>query len=526
MNTTTGKWMKRMAVLFTSCLLIGLTAVTASAAPQAKPSNLKVTQDSLDNIALLSWTNPRDWSLKKDAIDNDGVYNFCFLYSTDGQKTWQEVSTAHTISSFDYNKSSEVDTSIKTSDSFMTHGKTYYFKMCYVDQRGSKGPDSNIVKITWSTASGRSADAKAEARREIKRLAAKTGTVTADGGYSASSNAKKGMKKVYNRGAYRLTVEIEKAYCGMTYSGFQSSYDFRLTVESKITSYGDIANPSYGDAISVDVRNENRTPQVFWTYPKDGLSVATFSVDYSGPGYKYVEFTLHDRANLFEKKEVFEFFSAPPKPLIKGNMSITKNSITFEHQPSYRQAYYYRKKGASSWKKVLSSKESVTIRRLKANPVYEVKVRASVKSSTYSGTSKTAKSKWARAEIRTARKSKPKAKSAYTSGASYSKSTIPGHWVTGTTGTVHWTRWEPRHTSSGTSYTVHLKMKKPKGVKGFVYTINEGGSWYYSKSAVINHKASSGGNAIGKYCTVKICSCTNKDMTGMSPWRTIKIRIR
>ena len=518
------RWTKQLLLLIAACTILAFSAVTAHAAPDVAPANLKVepkTQN--EEIAVLTWTNPRGWFTKKAAYTEDDVYYIHFYYSDDNQETWNVLKTNGTIQRFDYNMLSPVDTSIETDA--LEHGKSYYFRVCYADYDEEDGPFSNVFgPLTWSTSTGRNEDTRNNAVNEVKKLSRKKGKVTETGGYSATKAVKKGMKVVYDRGAYKLTVETDDVSTSANYKGkIERNVKFKVTLESKVLEYADLISDTF--KITSEIKDDDGDRiNASWSYPAEGSSATSFVRSYDTPGYKKLTFTVGDNNSLFKKTEVFSF-AVTPSGNNTGNLEVTKNSITFKDQPDYRQLFQYRKKGAASWKKKYSSSSTVSFKKLKPNTLYEFRIRAEIKTEAADGTSKTMKSPWIKTQIRTARKTKPTVIRAYTSGAKYKKWTEKGHWVTGTVGTTKTKTWEPTKTYSSTAYTVHLKVKKPSGVKGFIYTIN-GGVEYQTKKATIKTPASSGGNVVGKTCTVKICSCTNSDFTGRSPWKTIKIRIQ
>lgn len=483
---------------------------------RVKPSDLKVENKFHSTEATFSWKNPwPDNTFGGSTVVNEyGCWGMKIDKSEDGKKTWKDC-----VKIFGYNYGSSYYG--KTSDSAtLEHGKTYYFRAYYYDQDENPGPMVYIGPVKWTTESGEAAEAAASEKADIIKKIKNKGKVTKTGGYGATNPIKKGMKVVYNRGAYKLTVSVKSVSSGYVYGHSVTNATFNCEFEKKIKQF----TP---DIYSAD-KSTNSLSNV-WKEAGNNKWKAEFTQSFSDDlGCKRLKFVMMYAYNYSEvpstATEYFDFaVVASPGALTlgEGGVTTTKNTISLKNLPENTQkVIYYRKKGASKWSSKTVSGTSTSITKLKANTAYQVRYRCKTTVTSSGGSKKTVSSAYSGTlDVRTQVATAPVVASVSTSGAHYVNKWVPGKWVNTTQGK----KWQAGHQDNYTGFTVKVTMKKPSGVYGF--RVKNYGT--PTKGATLTFGASKAGNCKGSTFTFQIASYTNSTPdAGMSPWRTVSVTIR
>ena len=505
-----------LALVFSAC-----TAATyaANSRISVKPSNLKVENKHNSSEATFTWENPWPSSTFGNKVTTEyGCWGLRIDKSEDSKKTWAECVR---IGSFDagssyYNKTTYYAT--------LEHGKTYYFRAYYYDQQNNAGPMTTIGPVKWTTESGSASDADAAEKADILKKVKTKGKVTKSGGYGETAALKKGMKVIYDRGAYKLTVEVTSAAHLIDYDGKPySTATFSYTLTSKI-----------GKKLYVRIYDHNSTKETVanWTYSSDEMT-KTAKLDFkwdNALGCRYqklmVDYNLGTPPSYFPTQtEYFDFALIPGVLGLTDKTKSTKNTIKASGLPSdCKKVFYYRKKGTTKWSSKAVSGTSISITKLKTNTNYQVRYRCQVGGKTRSGKAVTLKTSYSPIlNIRTQMASAPTVTSVSATGASYGKTHTNAHWE------KKGSRWEwvTAYDSYYTTFTLTLKLKKPSGVQGFVIKHDANGSTMIKTGTTITTKLTKAGKQIGKNLTLKISSYTNQSSAfGTSAEKTVKVVIR
>ncbi len=291
---------------------------------------------------------------------------------------------------------------------------------------------------------------------------------------------------------------------------------------------------------------------------KNGTSTNTADLTRIGDGVCYFRFTVRsdvgyqfnnqpdyskyrDRINEFEEKHTY-YFQNVPNILLSGNsVSATARAITVGK--AYKSAssgvtasgsiLYYKASGTKKWSsKTFSGGKSMTVKKLKANTVYQFKAVNFVKSlspddgktvlTTKSDVSKVFK-------VRTGFAAAPELSSVRVSGAKTRTVHVDGYWESDGD-------WHPAYDYTVTDYKLTVTLKSaPKGMQGIKVTGAHSSGlplWIKGTGKTFTISASASGNAVGKTVKLGICTYANKfgadsgHCSGYSPAAKKNITVR
>lgn len=504
-------------LIFSFAAGAGAVSAATSRVVQVKPSDFKVENPQNSTEAKFSWKNPWGPDYFGNKITTEyGCWGMKIDKSEDGKKTWQNCVT---IANYDAGSSYYGKT---TAYAKLEHGKTYYFRAYYYDSSKAEGPMVTIGPIKWSTESGEKADIDAAKKADIIAKINNKGKVTNSGGYGATNPIKAGMKRVFKRGAYTLTVSVKNAMCVNSYGDSVTTATISLKCESHLDDT--LLYPSLSG-----VKDPNgKSITIFWDKSRNtvtGEYTVQYKNDFKCQRHEYVIRYPYNSPDIPDySKEYFEFATVPAPVVLSlgaSGITTTKNTISLKNLPSNcKKIISYRKKGTSKWSTKSTTGTSTSLTGLKANTVYQLRYRCQVTVTSSSGKKKTITSAYTGImKVSTQVATAPVVASVSTSGAKYVNKWVPGKWVNTNQGQ----RWEPGHQDNYTGFTVTVKMKKPSNVYGFVVK----GYGVPTKGATLKFAASKGGNSKGKTFTFQIASYTNSTPdAGMSPYRKVTVTIK
>ena len=518
-----GKWNWTKSLLFVlmaAVMMLGVQTVRAYAqTPASKPGNVKISNPNGDDTALISWENPWGDTELAAKNDKDVTGGLVIEQSTDGGKNWED---AQTIKYTDSQKKAKQSTYLHG----MQHGTAYSFRIFYYNdsQRITEAGEKVNFSIKWATKNGTAAAQEASAEQSIKRKFADKGKVTTSGGYNANSDLKKGMKVVFDRGAYTLTAEVLKVANVPQNRGNHLFYTIKYTLKSKI-----------GKRLAVSAYTGNKYESYSWSESSDGLTrTAEITSDVKAEAAcQFIRIQIKAYSPAAEANEYLEFASNPgPENLTVGDplnygavpvADSTKNSVKLTNLTEGKKEIQYRKKGAQKWTSVKTSKENYTIKKLKASTEYQVRYRFYGKGQDRSGKSVSIYSEWTTTiTIRTAMKKAPRV-TLKASGAKYKKTRIPARWVKiGKT----W-YWKKAHYETATTFKLKVNGKKADGLAGYVLQSDGVRQSLKKKSGTV--KFCLGGDLRGQTIKIKVAAAANKThsgLTGLSPFTTYKVKIK
>ena len=437
--------------------------------------------------------------------------------STDNKKTWQKVVSwdfSNGMTDLKWN----TDALCNSTYFRMDYEKTYYVKAYYVEPNGSKGPDSNIC--------GPFGPVEDESKIPSKIEAASKAAVKTTG--NDAGVLKKGTKVTFERAFYTMSVSVKKIKgTDVTFAvklEGKKPYDDYLYIENGSIFYTD----DKGDPKAEMFTNHEATVDM----SKMAVGCAKIKI----PVTATVSLKYDRNQKKYKFEESFYIDVAPQAPSL-GVTKADKKSITLGKAYSNKvnctgsgTTVYYRKKGASNWKKKTFAKgKTMKISGLSAGTSYQFKAVNFVKCKDKSGKTKTINSSECKERIfNTAYNSAPKTKSVKTSKVKQKTKQFKGKWVQ----SGNKMKWQKPYSLQVTTFKLTIALKsKPASAVGLVVKdpdgvvhILKGTKNKYTLSSEIK------GYKKGQKVKFMVATIGNGDkvdnITGVSPYKTISVTMK
>ncbi len=494
-----------IAILAIVMIVTMCPVISFAGTPTAAPSITKVVQT--DDVIQVQF----------EADENDFSNNRHFvLEGRVSGGAWEELNKTDV-----YNYATRSFNSEKGKWGGITFesGKTYEFRGCYMSSDGNKGTYSAVKTIVFAGSGSGGTDNEKLANTKV--------TTSTSGGYSNKKDVTAGMTKVFQNDAFKLTVKVSKVTATQSANKRTVKVTYQFTLIPKITdymtfyAYDNNKTTPFNDAGYIVWKNDGKSYYSYDQFKKGTTYKSTVTRTYTDCGKKYIYLDAHFVHGAVEKSLYFDYAIAPGvhKPTLKTNVEAKKSSITFKNlsrESGVTLKVFYRKKGASSWKTKIVSKNSVTIKSLKANTTYQFRFQTSKKAKDRNGTSSTlASPKTSTLSVKTGLSKAPVVKSITAKTTKYSKTHTDGYWDS--VGI-----WHNGYDQYYTTFKVTVNLKgKVSGAKSLI--VNVGGEVYKVKNAkTVTFTAKVKGDQRGKKVSIKVASCTNSYHIGQSPYSSVR----
>ena len=479
------------------------------------PSDLTVDYTSGYSAINYSWTNN-----PSAQVNAQGVR---VVISSDGGETWEVIKEVN------YKYGASYKSVNSDSYSGLEHRKNYYCKVFYFDSTDKEGPDSNVVGPIECLIES---ELKKETAEKIKDAAAQKGSYN----YTNYNEQRlsKGSKAVFDRGLYKLTLEVTKV------SG--TKITFKGTVKNKFPEDLQVYCDSVSWIKSLSAKSSNVS------ISKDSTFTCTADLSEMAQGCNYLKFYMEVNGGYasgdYDSSETL-YLNVNPN----GNSLSLNNAYANKNTISLGQAFtgdsnttdsgtvvYYRKKGAKKWsKKTFAKGKSMKLSKLSANTVYQFQTQNYIKSKKKGGyldkkgtviTNYSDKSNTL--SVRTAMAKAPAIKSIKVSKVKVIKTHLKA--------SVFWNGYKWVYTPARDSYSTSYKMTvtlKSNGSKGLMITNTDrsrtGAHFFKGSGKTFTISGTFNGKMKGKKVKMKFATCNDAAAyynTGISSYVTKSIKLK